>query len=224
MLLKPVALTVSATMDYVIGVDIGTQSTKALLVRCARRGSSRSTRSGYQAETPQAAVGRAVAAGLARRGRCACVARMRGRGRRGVAGRPIKALCVSSLYGGSGIPVDDDMQPLHPCLIWMDRRAQRRGRLGARATSTSSGCYDITGNGVDSYYGFTKMLWLREQRAGGLAQHALLPAAERATSTHALTGEVAVDHSSAGNIGGVYDVARRDWSDEMLDVLGIPRR
>ncbi|MFP3607584.1 FGGY family carbohydrate kinase, partial [Paraburkholderia sp. SIMBA_053] len=37
-----------------------------------------------------------------------------------------------------------------------------------------------------------------------------------------LTGEVAVDHSSAGNIGGVYDIAKRDWSDEALDMLGIP--
>jgi xylulokinase len=37
-----------------------------------------------------------------------------------------------------------------------------------------------------------------------------------------LTGEVAVDHSSAGNIGGIYDIAKRDWSDEALDMLGIP--
>ncbi|NVZ42600.1 hypothetical protein HX786_31460, partial [Pseudomonas sp. 21615526] len=36
------------------------------------------------------------------------------------------------------------------------------------------------------------------------------------------TGELAVDHSSAGNIGGVYDVARRGWSAEMLAALGIP--
>ena len=41
---------------------------------------------------------------------------------------------------------------------------------------------------------------------------------------YCLTGEVAVDHSSAGNIGGIYDIAKRGWSDEMLDTLGIPRR
>ncbi len=36
----------------------------------------------------------------------------------------IKAICVSSLYGGSGIAVDENIKALHPCLIWMDRRAQ----------------------------------------------------------------------------------------------------
>ncbi len=37
------------------------------------------------------------------------------------------------------------------------------------------------------------------------------------------TGELAVDHSSAGNIGGVHDVAQRGWSAEMcLAALGIP--
>nr|GFD56941.1 hypothetical protein [Tanacetum cinerariifolium] len=40
---------------------------------------------------------------------------------------------------------------------------------------------------------------------------------------YCLTGEVAVDHSSAGNIGGVYDVEARGWSTEMLDALGIPQ-
>jgi ribulokinase len=33
---------------------------------------------------------------------------------------------------------------------------------------------------------------------------------------------VAVDHSSAGNIGGIYDIAGRRWSVELLDALGIP--
>jgi len=37
-----------------------------------------------------------------------------------------------------------------------------------------------------------------------------------------MTGEIAVDRSSAGNIGGVYDIAAGRWSGEMLDALGIP--
>ena len=40
-------------MDYVIGVDIGTQSTKALLVRARRRASSRQHAQGYQPDTPR---------------------------------------------------------------------------------------------------------------------------------------------------------------------------
>ena len=36
-----------------------------------------------------------------------------GRGRQ----REVKALCISSLYGGSGIAADAQIKPLHPCLI-----------------------------------------------------------------------------------------------------------
>ena len=38
--------------------------------------------------------------------------------------REIAGLAISGLYGGSGIPVDEEIKPLYPCLIWMDRRAR----------------------------------------------------------------------------------------------------
>lgn len=79
------------------------------------------------------------------------------------------------------------------------------------------------GNSVDSYYGYTKMLWLREHEpAVWAATDKFLPPNTYVNAR--LTGEVAVDHSSAGNIGGVYDVKARTWSDESLAMLGIPRR
>ncbi|ELW9008154.1 hypothetical protein SIN57_001873, partial [Campylobacter upsaliensis] len=37
-----------------------------------------------------------------------------------------------------------------------------------------------------------------------------------------LTGEVAIDYSSAGNIGGIFDMNTRTWSKEMMDAMGIP--
>jgi xylulokinase len=81
--------------------------------------------------------------------------------------------------------------------------------------------YTITGNGVDSYYGFTKMLWLRENKPDVWANtRYFLP--PNAYIIYLLTGQIAVDHSSAGNIGGVYDIARREWSDTALGMLGIP--
>ena len=35
---------------------------------------------------------------------------------------------------------------------------------GSGATSTVGRLESITANGVDSYYGYTKMLWLRDER------------------------------------------------------------
>ena len=81
--------------------------------------------------------------------------------------------------------------------------------------------FAVTGNSVDSYYGFTKMLWLKQHQPQVWAQtRYLLP--PNSYINWCLTGELAVDHSSAGNIGGVYDVAQRGWSEEMLAALGIP--
>ena len=202
-------------MDAVIGVDIGTQSTKAVLVgqggailaQASRPYAPDTPRPNWAEQWPDVWLG-AVEECLAEVARTADVT--------------VRALCVSSLYGGSGIPVDENVQPLHPCLIWMDRRAEAQAawvkahidlaRLGA-----------VTGNGADSYYGFTKMMWLRDERPEVWAETALfLP--PNAYVIQQLTGEIAVDHSSAGNIGGVYDVAARGWSHEMMAALGIPAR
>lgn len=202
----------------VIGVDIGTQSTKAVLVTTDGRILATCSHA-YQVETPQPLWAQqwpdvwldAVEV---------CV-----RGvvqQAGVPPEAVKSLCVSSLYGGSGIPVDAQGQALHPCLIWMDRRAQAQVAW-VREHVDLERLLDITGNGVDSYYGYTKMLWLRDQRPGVWAQTAqFLPPNSYVNAR--LTGEVAVDHSAAGNIGGVYDVKARTWSDEALQMLGIPRR
>ena len=200
-------------MDAVIGIDIGTQSTKAVLAGPGGVILAQAS-DGYAPDTPRpnwAEQWPDVWMGAVER----CPA--------AVARTPdvtVRAICVSSLYGGSGIPVDAAMQPLHPCLIWMDRRAEAQAdwvkanvdlqRLGA-----------ITGNGVDSYYGFTKIMWLRDERPEVWARTALfLP--PNAFVIQRLTGAVAVDHSSAGNIGGVYDIGARRWSHEAMAMVGIP--
>lgn len=132
----------------------------------------------------------------------------------------VAALTVSSLYGGSGIPVDADLEPVRPCLIWMDRRARAQTER-VRSEVDLERLVAITGNGVDSYYGFTKILWLMENEPEAWARTRwMLP--PNAWLVERLTGELAVDHSSAGNIGGVYDIREHRWSQEACAMLGIP--
>lgn len=206
------------TADYIIGVDIGTQSTKALLVDSSGKIIAQHAQ-GYQVDTPKPLWAEqwpsvwfdAVTA---------CVQEVMRKS--AVAPASVKAICVTSLYGGSGIAVDADIQPLYPCLIWMDRRATDEVEW-VRQHVDQQRLQDITGNGVDSYYGYTKMLWLKNQQPEVWSRtHYLLP--PNSYINYLLCGEVAVDHSSAGNIGGVYDLAARQWSAEMLDALGIPAR
>jgi xylulokinase len=203
-------------MEYVIGVDIGTQSTKALLVD-SQGAIIAQHAAGYQVDTPKPlwaeqwpqvwfdAVVECIAAVVKDSG---------------VPPASIKAVCVSSLYGGSGIPVDAEMTPLYPCLIWMDRRATAEVEW-VKEHIDMARLHAVSGNGVDSYYGYTKMLWLKNQQPAVWANTRLLLPPNTYVN-YLLSGEVAVDHSSAGNIGGVYDLAARAWSAELLEKLGIP--
>lgn len=75
---------------------------------------------------------------------------------------------------------------------------------------------------MDSYYGFTKMMWLKAERPEVWERtRYLLP--PNSYINYRLSGEIAIDHSSAGNIGGIYDLEKRAWSTEMLDALGLDR-
>jgi ribulokinase len=203
--------------DHVIGVDIGTQSTKAVLVTADGRIVVQCAQA-YQVETPR----HLWAQQWPQVWLDAVVACIRGvLAQAGVAPSSVQALCVGSLYGGAGVPVDRKGEVIYPCLIWMDRRAQDEVEWVRKEVDLER-LYDITGNGVDSYYGYTKMLWLREKEPAVWQRIAQFQPPNAWVNAQ-FTGQVAVDHSSAGNIGGVYDLARRQWSDEALQMLGIPR-
>ncbi len=133
----------------------------------------------------------------------------------------IAGVCISSLYGGSGIPVDRVMNPLRPCIIWADRRATEECRWVREKVGVDE-IFRVTGNVVDPYYGYTKMLWIREHEAKVWDKiHRLVT--PNSFCVHLLTGVESVDLSSAGNYGGIFDIHRRTWSEEMMNELGIPR-
>ena len=111
------------------------------------------------------------------------------------------------------------MRALHPCLIWMDRRAQDEVEW-VRANVDLDRLHAITGNGVDSYYGYTKMMWLRDKRPE-VWERTRVPAAEQLRQSRA-------DGRDRGRpqLGRQHRRhlrrARRAWSTEMLAALGMP--
>ncbi|MDK2951272.1 MAG: ribulokinase [Kosmotogales bacterium] len=131
----------------------------------------------------------------------------------------VAGIAISGLYGGSGIPVDKNIEPLYPCLIWMDRRAKKETQW-VKDNIPLEKIFGITGNYVDSYYGFTKMMWIKnnEPEIWKSTYQFVTP---KDFVIYELTGELSTDYSSAGNIGGVFDIKKRKWSDEMCDLLGI---
>lgn len=131
----------------------------------------------------------------------------------------VAGIAISGLYGGSGIPVDKNIEPLYPCLIWMDRRAKKETQW-VKDNIPLEKIFGITGNYVDSYYGFTKMMWIKNNEPE-IWKNTYQFVTPKDFVIYELTGELSTDYSSAGNIGGVFDIKKRKWSDEMCDLLGI---
>lgn len=131
----------------------------------------------------------------------------------------IKAICISALYGGTGVMCDKDMNSLRPALIWMDRRAEEESRE-ITDTIGAEKILQISGNGIDSYFGYTKLLWVKkhEPEIWKKIRH-IIPIHSYIICK--MTGNLTVDYCSAGNVGGIYDYNTHSWSEEMCQKLDI---
>ncbi len=138
----------------------------------------------------------------------------------GLKAKDILGVAISGLYGGSGVPIDKDRNPIRPCMIWMDRRARKETQW-VKDNVPLDKIFGITGNYVDSYYGFTKMMWMKNNEPDNWKRLYQF-STPKDYIIYKLTGELATDYSSAGNIGGVFDIKKKGWSKEMCDILGIP--
>ncbi len=135
--------------------------------------------------------------------------------------KEVAAICISGLYGGSGIPVDKELKPLRPCLIWMDRRAIDEVKWIKEEIDLDE-VFRITGNYVDTYFGYPKILWIKNKEPEIWDKiYKFIPPSSYIE--YKLTRELAVDYSSAGNLGGVFDIHSLEWSTELCKKLGIPR-
>jgi len=203
-------------MNYLIGTDIGTSGTKSVLMDTKGRILAQALRE-YDVLTPKPlwaeqwpdiwvdAVKRSIRTAVTQAG---------------VNPEDVAGICISGLYGGSGIPLDEQMKPVRPCLIWMDRRATQEQAWVEKNIGIEQ-IYEISHSGTDPYYGYTKILWVKHNEPDHWKRIKLfLP--PNAYAIYKLTGEVAIDYSSAGNIGGIFDIRRRYWSEELLNKMGIP--
>lgn len=133
----------------------------------------------------------------------------------------VAGLCVSGLFAGSGVPVDTHMRPLRNAIIWMDRRAiaqqAKTDRLIDRGT-----LFHMTGNTNDAYFGFNKMLWIRDNEPD-IWRKTHLFLSSHAFAVYGLTGRVAMDVTAAANLGGIFDWDRQNWADPLMERLGLDK-
>lgn len=200
-------------MGYVIGCDIGSQGTKVILVSATGEIVGEAYE-GYPIDYPhplwaEQPVGRWLDAFT--------LAIRRVLSESGVKSQNIRALSLATQVDGV-IPIDSLGQPLHPAIIWMDRRAVAqcepvRQKLGAEQI------FRLTGLNLDAYHVAPKIRWLAElqPKIYEKAAYFLLPGSYLA---YYLTGELGVDYSNASSTL-LLDVHTKTWSTLMCEAFDI---
>jgi xylulokinase len=204
---------------YVIGIDIGTGSSKAVLagldgsiIRSATRTHEVSLpRPGWAEMDAERDWWREVT-DLARELTAA-------------ADGPVEGVCVSGL-GPCLVVCNADLKPLRPAILYgidmraMTEIAELTERFGAEAILNRCG-KDLSTQAVGP-----KMVWLQRNEPNVWAR------TERFFSAHSfivarLTGEYTLDHHTASQCDPLYDIDTQDWASdwaaEVLAGVALPR-
>ncbi len=198
---------------YVIGCDVGSQSLKGSLVDPAGMVVAQAS-AAYDVMYPHPGWAQQDPLDW-RRALAEVVARLLRDGT--IPASAVQMLGLASQVDGL-VAVDVDAEPLHPAIIWLDRRAAGQ-TANLRESIGDDEVRRLTGLNMDASHVAPKILWLRDERpdvfdsAAGL----LLPGSALVAW---LTGERVVDHANASSTL-LYDVTTGDWSPRMLDVTGI---
>ena len=196
-------------MTLLLGLDVGTTGLKAVVVS-AEDGGVRSLasqpyemaipRPGWTEQNPDdwwAAAERALAE---------------------LGEEPPAAIGLSGQMHGM-VALDGSMRPLRPALLWNDGRTAAECDEIERRVGRER-LVELTGNRAATGFTAPKLLWVRrhEPEIWSRIRHVMLP---KDYVRYRLTGELGTDASDASGTL-LFDVARRRWSDDVLDALDIP--
>ncbi len=132
---------------------------------------------------------------------------------------PIKALAVSSL-GEAVVPVTNDRQILGPSLLNFDARGAEYVAELQRVVDDEQ-LYQIDGNTLGNHYSLTKLKWIKQHQPD-LYQRTDKFLHWSGFVSFMLGADATVDYSLA-NRTLLFDLDRCDWSDELLDRVGLER-
>jgi len=130
---------------------------------------------------------------------------------------PVTALSVSSL-GEATVPVSKAREVLGPSLLNFDLRGEEYlESLGS--TLDARHLYEITGNTLGNQYGLTKLLWIRYHQPA-LYRRAFKFLSWGSLVEFMLGADPVVDYSLA-NRSLLFDIRRKQWSAELLDLADL---
>jgi xylulokinase len=133
---------------------------------------------------------------------------------------PITALCVSS-FGETVVPVTSSREVLDSSILCADVRGAEYAQALEEAFG-QEGFYRINPNILGPHYSLPKLLWLRDHQPALFddATYFLL----WGDCVGYLLGGEPVTNNSLANRTLLFDLARNNWSDELLAWSGLDRR
>lgn len=198
-----------------IGVDIGTTSTKAVAYALDGRVVAHHA-VGYPLHQPEPEAAEQDPDEIFR-AVMACIGHVVQASRAG----PRDVVCVAfSAAMHSLIAVDASGLPLSRCITWADNRAAAWARE-LRDNPLGLEIYRRTGTPIHPMSPLCKLLWMREHRPGwmkkarqfiGIKEYVL----------HRLFGQYVVDHSIA-SATGLFNLESLDWDDGALGLVDLDR-
>jgi xylulokinase len=199
--------------SHLIGIDVGSQSVKGVL--CDPDGSPRASAAHPCGMTHPASGWAEQDPAEWQAGICAVVRSLL----ETTAIDPSEVACIGLACQVDGVvPVDRELRPLRPAIIWLDKRAvAQAGRLVSALGADA--VFQTTGLVADASHTAPKMMWLRDEEPDVFRESALL-LAPAAYLLGWLTGRPLQDHANASS-SLVYDVARRGWSEPLLEAAGL---
>jgi gluconokinase len=203
----------SPMQQYVLAIDIGTTSLKALVVdRSGRVRASHSVDYPLAAPAPDRAeqnpdqILAAVVQGVRQAMYQAGI-------------RPEELLCASlSAAMHSLIALDHEGRPLTPCIIWADNRSREQAER-LKADGRGKKIYLATGTPIHPMSPLPKLMWLRE-REPELFQRARMFLGIKEYVLHRLFGRYVMDHSLA-SATGMFNLQARTWDEGALEAAGV---
>ncbi|WNC14791.1 xylulokinase [Brevibacillus brevis] len=201
-------------MKYVIGLDLGTSSVKALLVdqegnvcgESSRRYPLMQVKSGYSEQNPEEWVEQSIEAlqDLLQQA--------------GIAGNDVEGISFSGQMHGL-VLLDERNQVIRNAILWNDTRTSKQCReieqvMGGRLLQVARN---------PALEGFTlpKLLWVKENEPE-LFKRATVFLLPKDYLRYRLTGHIAIDYSdAAGTL--LLDILGKEWSEEILQAFDIPK-
>ena len=203
----------STEPPFVVGIDLGTQSIRAIAFDARGRKAAEARRAtpmqdvgeGHSEYDPEAIFDTVVA----------CLSETAAQ----LGGGQVAGIAVASI-GESCVILDGQGRCLAPSIAWFDRRADEAARSLASGFGAER-VFEITGLKIEPIFTLCKLAWMRQhwREAFERVQRVLLMADWIA---YRLSGVAGTDFTLASRTL-FLDLARRQWSDELLANVGLDR-